>query len=95
MSPRKSEEVVMINFCQSSRSQMFFKTDVLKNFANFTEKKTVLESLLNKFPVLKGCNFIKKRLQHRCFPVKFHKFLRGPFLQNASSGWKGSVKELT
>ena len=22
------------------------------------------------------CNFIKKRLQHRCFPVKFAKFLR-------------------
>ena len=25
---------------------------------------------------LKACNFIKKRLQHRCFPVKFAKFLR-------------------
>ena len=25
-------------------------------------------------------NFIKKRLQHRCFPVKFAKFLRTPFL---------------
>ena len=22
----------------------------------------------------KACNFIKKRLQHRCFPVKFKKF---------------------
>ena len=22
------------------------------------------------------CNFIKKRLQHRCFPMKFGKFLR-------------------
>ena len=28
-------------------------------------------------PVLDpACNFIKKRLQHRCFPVKFAKFLR-------------------
>ena len=31
-------------------------------------------------------NFIKKRLQHSCFPVKFAKFLRTPFLQNTSSG---------
>ena len=26
-----------------------------------------------------ACNFIKKRLQHRCFPVEFAKFLRTPF----------------
>ena len=26
-----------------------------------------------------ACNFIKKRLRHRCFPVKFAKFLRAPF----------------
>ena len=31
-----------------------------------------------------GCNFIKKRLWHRCFPVNFAKFLRTPFLQNTS-----------
>ena len=28
------------------------------------------------------CNFIKKRLQHKCFPVKFEKFLRTTFLKN-------------
>ena len=28
---------------------------------------------------LQVCNFIKKRFQHRCFPVKFAKFLRTPF----------------
>ena len=26
------------------------------------------------FSVLRACKFIKKRLQHRCFPVKFAKF---------------------
>ena len=26
-----------------------------------------------------ACNFIKKRLQHRCFPMKFTKSLRTPF----------------
>ena len=30
-------------------------------------------------------NFIKKRLQHRCFPIKFTKFLRTLFLQNTST----------
>ena len=27
-----------------------------------------------------ACNFIKKRLWHRCFPVNFAKFRRTPFL---------------
>ena len=28
------------------------------------------------------CNFIKKRLQHRCFPAKYAKFLKAPFSKN-------------
>ena len=55
--------------------------DALKNFANFTGKKPVLESLPNKVAGLNICNFIKKRLQHRCFSMKFHKFLRRPFFK--------------
>ena len=31
-----------------------------------------------------ACNFIKKRLWHRCSPVNFAKILRTPFLQNSS-----------
>ena len=30
----------------------------------------------------KSCNFIKKRLQHRCFLVNIAKFLRTPILKN-------------
>ena len=63
---------------RSSRSQMFFKIGVLKNFA------PVLESIIDKVAGLKACNFIKKRLQYRCLPVKFAKFYRTPFLQNTS-----------
>ena len=37
------------------------------------------EFLFNKVADLRACNFIKKRLQHRYFPVKFAKFLRTPF----------------
>ena len=72
------------NTSRSSHLQMFFKIDVLKSFANFTGKHSCLESLFRK--TCKACNFIllQKRLQHRCFPVKFMKFLKIPFLQNTS-----------
>ena len=30
---------------------------------------------------MKACNFIKKKLQHRFFPVKFAKFLKTPILK--------------
>ena len=45
-------------------------------------KATVLESLLNKATGLQVCNFIKSRLQHRCFPVIIAKFLRITILKN-------------
>ena len=35
---------------------------------------------------MKACNFIKKRPQHRCFPVSLAKFLRISFLWNTSGG---------
>ena len=52
-----------------------------------------LESLFNKVAGLKACNFIKKRVQHRCFPFKFEKFLRTPFSQNTHGGcfWRFSL----
>ena len=57
---------------------MFFKIVVLKSFANFTGKH-LSWSLFNMFAGPQNCNFIKKRLQHRAFPIKFAKFLRTPF----------------
>ena len=80
VSPLKSEEDVMIKFCQK---QSF--ADVLQNrcpskLRKFHRRKPVLGSLLNKVVGPKVCNFIKKRPQHRCFPVKCLKFLRAPFL---------------
>ena len=58
---------------------MFFGTGALKNFA-------LLEFLSNKVAGLQACNFIQKRLQYKCFPVKFALSL----LQNTSGGclWK-------
>ena len=38
----------------------------------------MLECLFNKVAGLQACIFIKKRLQHRCFPVNIVKLLRTP-----------------
>ena len=40
-------------------------------------KTPMVESLFNKVVGLQARNFIKRRLQHRCFPVNIAKFLRG------------------
>ena len=57
---------------RNSHRRCSVKKSVLKNFANLTEKH-LCWSLLT-------CNFIK--LQHRCFSVRFAKFLRTPILKN-------------
>ena len=41
----------------------------------------MLQSLFNKVAGLQ-CNYIKRRLQHRCFPVNNVKFLRTSILKN-------------
>ena len=72
-------------FLQNCRSPNFQRAETVvrryvlenrclyKNFAIFTGKTPVLESNFNKVAT------IKKKLRHRCFPVKFAKFLRTPF----------------
>ena len=64
---------------KSTNRKCSLKKGVLKYFAKFPRKTPVLESLFNKIAGLEACNFIKKTLQHRCFPVKLAKFLRTPF----------------
>ena len=53
----------------------------LKN-RKYHRKTPVLESVSNKVAVVRACNFITMKLQHRCFPVKFAKLLRIPILKN-------------
>ena len=62
------------------RPKVFSKKGGLDNFAKMHRKITVLESLFNKFTAMEVCNFFKKTLQHKCFPLNFAKFLRTPFL---------------
>ena len=56
-------------FFRSSRWRCFMKKALLKNFSIFIGK-------------LQVCNFIKKRLQHRQFPLNIGKFLKTPILKN-------------
>ena len=58
---------------------MFCKKSVPRNFAKVTGKHLCQSLFFNKVEGA-ACNFIKKRLRHRCFPVKFVKFLRAPSL---------------
>ena len=51
--------------------------DVMKKFIIFIGK----HQCWSLFSInLQACNFIKKRLQHRCFPLNITKFLRTPSL---------------
>ena len=64
---------------KSSHRRYSVKEGGLKNFAHFTGKHLCWSLFLIKLPL--ACIFIKKRLQHSCFPVKFEKFLRTPILK--------------
>ena len=71
-----------IKISKRYNEQFFNKTTVLKNFAKFTEKHLRWSLFLNKNVGLQSWNSIKKRLQHRFFPVNIAKFLRTPVLEN-------------
>ena len=68
---------------QKQPTQMFCKKKCFQNFRKFHGKTTVMESLFNKSA--KACDFIKEKLQHRYFLVKFAKFFKTSILMNPSS----------
>ena len=61
-----------------SHRKCFVKKGVLK----VSQEDAGAGFFFNKVAGLKAYNFIKSRLQHRCFPVKFCKFLRTLNLRN-------------
>ena len=58
-------QVFSCEFCELSKNAFF--TEHLRTTASIET-------------VMKACNFIKKRLQHRCFPVNISEFLEQLFL---------------
>ena len=67
---------------RSSRSQIFFKIGVLKLFPMFAIKNLCSSLFLINLGAWRPEFVLKKRFQHRCFPVNIAKFLRTAFLWN-------------
>ena len=85
--------------CRSSHRRCSIEKGVLKNFAKFTGKYLRQSLFFNKVADLKPAILLKKKLRHRCFHVKFAKFLRTPFFRTppvaASEGisfWKVGIR---
>ena len=59
---------------RSRGPEVFCEKGILKIFIIFTGKHLC-------WSLLQACNFIKKRFQHRYFPVNIAKFLRAPIFR--------------
>ena len=79
-----NSEISLMKFCILSARNIrkaFFEKTCEKFFFEKILKKFQSEIFLGEsFESLKTCNFIEKRLQHRCFPVYIVKYLRTAFL---------------
>ena len=75
-----------IHFTRSNYAKVFSEKGVLKKFAKFTGKHLCWSLFFNKVPSLRSATLLKKRLQHRCLPGNFVKFLGTLFLRNTSVG---------
>ena len=70
---------------RSSHRRCSIEKTILKHFVTFTGKHLCRGLFFNKIAGHQVCNFIKKRLQHRCFLANITKFIRRPVLKNI---WK-------
>ena len=70
--------VSCLSFIEASVGRCSSK-QVFSKSSQILQEKLVLEPNFTKVAGLLCCNVVKNRLQHRCFPVKFAKFLRTPF----------------
>ena len=67
-----------------SRHPETMKESVIKNCEKITGKHLRRILFFNKVAGLQPATLFKKRLQRRCFPVNFERFLRTAYLQNIS-----------
>ena len=61
--------------------EVFYKKDVLKNFAKFTGNQLRQSLFFNRVAGPRPSTLFKTRLSHRFFPVDLAESLRTPFLQ--------------
>ena len=64
---------------RSSHQRCSVRKGDFRNFTKFTGKHLCHSLFFDKVAGRPACNFIKKRLWHRCFPMNFVEFLRTPF----------------
>ena len=69
-------------FFKSSHLKVFCKKCVSKNFAKFTGKHMSWSLFFNKVAGFRPATFLKKRHQHRHFPVNFAKVESGKLCNN-------------
>ena len=60
---------------QKLPTELFYKKDVLKNFAKFTGKDLRRTLFFNNVVGLRSTTLLKMGLWHRCFLVNLAKFL--------------------
>ena len=64
----------------SSRQEVFYEKDVLRNFTKFKGKHLCQSLFLNNVTGLRPATLLNKALGQGFFPVNFVEFLRTPFL---------------
>ena len=69
---------------RSNHQRCSLKKVFLKNFRKFSGKHLCWSLFFNKVSRLRPATLLKKRLQQRCFPVNFVKFLRIRFWKSTS-----------
>ena len=86
LEPVKSSKSLRLNFyvvlhsaTRSSRSEMFFKIGIPKNFAKFTGKHLCQSHFFDKVAGLRTAILLRKRPWRWWFLVNFANFLRTPF----------------
>ena len=60
-----------------------FSKQVFLKISQYSQENTFVGVSLNKAANYQGCNFIKTRLQHWCFPVNIAKTFQNSFLYGA------------
>ena len=76
----KEQKCLLVYNCKSSHRRSSVKK-LFSKISQVSQDNICVRASFYKVAGLKACNFIKKRLQHRCFSVEFAKFLRTPTLK--------------
>ena len=69
-----------VSISRSSRSHIFYKIGVLKNFVKFIGKHLCRGAFLTNWRIM-ACNFIKRETLAKVLTCECHEFLRTTFLQ--------------